>query len=345
MNQKKRKHHYVFQRYLSAWTINGKLWCEREGEIFFTGTDNVAQERDFYRLRPLNADERKFHDLVLNGGSPEVQRAMSIHMNAYLQPTKWQDQVTKLKRFFESEFGGYSKIPVELQCCIKKLELIADTAINNTDEDYYCEIEGEGSKWLEQLQKCDTSFYYEHRSDIAKVEYYDDEQFHFIHFVCTQYFRTKAIRERWIASFEPHLDDPRFSNLNIPRENIHIENIFPHVIWDVQNMTAFTLRKKDAPLSLLVNKTDIPFITSDQPVINLYADYQKPEEESNGLTFYYPISPDVAILLNSEDTQNKVYLTREQVDYYNRTIIQASYQCIFANKREVIERYRKTGPD
>ena len=110
-------------------------------------------------------------------------------------------------------------------------------------------------------------------------------------------------------------------------------------------MTAFTLRKKDAPLSLLVNKTDIPFITSDQPVINLYADYQKPEEEPNGLTFYYPISPDVAILLNSEDTQNKVYLTREQVDYYNRTIIQASYQCIFANKREVIERYRKTGPD
>ena len=209
MNQKKRKHHYVFQRYLSAWTINGKLWCEREGEIFFTGTDNVAQERDFYRLRPLNADERKFHDLVLNGGSPEVQRAMSIHMNAYLQPTKWQDQVTKLKRFFESEFGGYSKIPVELQCCIKKLELIAGTAVNNTDEDYYCEIEGEGSKWLEQLQKCDTSFYYEHRSDIAKVEYYDDEQFHFIHFVCTQYFRTKAIRERWIASFEPHLDDPR----------------------------------------------------------------------------------------------------------------------------------------
>lgn len=345
MEQKKRKHHYVFQRYLSAWTINGKLWCEREGKVFSTGTGDVAQERDFYRLRPLNEDEIRFHNMVLGNGSPEVQRAMSIHMDAYLQPIKWQIQVTGLKRLLELRFGGYSKIPVELQEGIKELEQLTDTAVNNTDEDYYCEIEGEGSKWLNQLQKYDTSFYYENRNSIVDLGYYDDEQFHFLYFVCVQYFRTKAVRERWIASFGHCLDDPRFSRLNIPRENINLENLLPHVIWDVQNMAAFTLRNKNAPLTLLVNKTKIPFITSDQPVINLCADYKKPEEEANGLIFYYPISPGVAILLNGKDTQNEVCLTEDKVDFYNKAIVQASYQCVFANKREVIEQYCKTVSD
>ena len=259
-----------------------------------------------------------------------------------MEPTKWQEQVAAVKRCLEAKFGEYSKIPMELQNSIKELEQITDTAVNNIDEDYYSEIEGEGTKWLEQLQKCDASFYYENRSNIAEVECYDDEQYHFINFVCVQYFRTKAARERWVTNYGHCLDNPRFKSLNIPRENINLENILPHIIWEIQNRTAFFLRNQNARLSLLINRTDIPFITSDQPVINLCADYQKLGEKMNGLTFYYPISPAVAILLNSKDAQNDIHLTEDQVDFYNKAIIQSSSQCIFANKRETIERYSKT---
>lgn len=56
----KYKQHYVFQRYLSAWTTNNQLWCNRNGKKFSTGTINVAQQRDFYRIMDLNEDEKKF---------------------------------------------------------------------------------------------------------------------------------------------------------------------------------------------------------------------------------------------------------------------------------------------
>lgn len=339
MEHKKRKQHYVFQRYLSAWTINGKLWCKRDGKIFPAGTGDVAHERDFYRLRPSNMDERKFLEMLLRNDSPEIRQAMSIHTDAYLQPIKLQEQVAAIKRCLAAKFGEYSKIPMELQNCIKEQEQLTDTAVNNLDEDYYSKIEGEGTKWLEQLQKRDTSFYYENRNNVAESEYFDDEQYRFIYFVCVQYFRTKATHERWVINFGHHLDDPTFKSLNIPREKINLENILPHIIWEVENRTAFFLRNQNARLSLLINRTDIPFITSDQPVINLCANYQNLGKEVNGITFYYPISPDVAILLNSKDAQNIIYLTEDQVDFYNKAIIQASYHCIFADKRETIDRY------
>ena len=42
-------------------------------------------------------------------------------------------------------------------------------------------------------------------------------------------------------------------------------------------------------LVLLNNQTGIPFVTGDQPIINLHATFGKVPPES--LEFYYPISP------------------------------------------------------
>lgn len=42
---------------------------------------------------------------------------------------------------------------------------------------------------------------------------------------------------------------------------------------------------------LLILNTGIPLITCDQPVINLYADYNNLSEQGDELIFYYPIYP------------------------------------------------------
>ena len=65
METKKRKHHYVFQAYLKGWATNGMVWCLRgSSKPFNTSTENVLQERDFYRVKLLNADEMKFVDIL-----------------------------------------------------------------------------------------------------------------------------------------------------------------------------------------------------------------------------------------------------------------------------------------
>lgn len=55
---KKRRHHYVWRKYLRAWASNDSIWCCREGKIFRSNLMGVGQVRDFYRLKELS-----FHDI------------------------------------------------------------------------------------------------------------------------------------------------------------------------------------------------------------------------------------------------------------------------------------------
>lgn len=50
---KVRGQHYVWRFYLEPWTTEGRLWCLRDGKIFFVDPKNVAKQRDFYRLKDL----------------------------------------------------------------------------------------------------------------------------------------------------------------------------------------------------------------------------------------------------------------------------------------------------
>ena len=89
MENKKRKHHYVFQAYLNAWIVDGKLWSLRNKKVLFhTNTINIAQERDFYRLKPLNEDEFKFYQIYMKTFPSDVQYALLKHLNSYLTPVK-----------------------------------------------------------------------------------------------------------------------------------------------------------------------------------------------------------------------------------------------------------------
>ena len=51
---KKRRHHFVWQYYLKAWTVAGRIACWRNGQVFRTDPTNVAVEKDFYRLRDIS---------------------------------------------------------------------------------------------------------------------------------------------------------------------------------------------------------------------------------------------------------------------------------------------------
>ena len=56
MSTKKKKHHYVWQHYLTAWARDGEqVWCLRKGgEPFRSHTLNIGQQRYFYRLREMS---------------------------------------------------------------------------------------------------------------------------------------------------------------------------------------------------------------------------------------------------------------------------------------------------
>lgn len=59
---KKRKHHYVWKKYLKPWVSNKNqiYCCGRKNQIFLTSLENIGQIRDFYKLEKLNNDEIEF---------------------------------------------------------------------------------------------------------------------------------------------------------------------------------------------------------------------------------------------------------------------------------------------
>lgn len=338
--EKKRKQHYVFQAYLASWAKYQQVWCYRDGKIFRSNTLNVAQERDFYRVLPLNNDELNFFLLMQKNTHPDVCKAMLEHISIYLEPLEWEKQVNTLESWLNQKLSKEGQLPTDIAKELDKLKNKIDIDINNLMEDHLSDIEGESIQWLTSLKKADTTFYYSSDDEKMKIQgYFDDNRFNFLYFMSVQYFRTKAVKERWISNFRPSLDDPQWNSLGIPRENIRLEHLVPHFIWNFQNACAFHLRKTNAHLSVLINYTDTPFITSDQPVINLKADYGNLNSQATDLIFYYPISPSVAITVNDLNNVNKIVLSQQEVDDYNFYMIKASYQNIFSNNKETIEKY------
>jgi hypothetical protein len=83
----------------------------------------------------------------------------------------------------------------------------------------------------------------------------------------------------------------------------------------------------DSKISLLKNETKIPFITGDQPVINL---------NFSEIQLYYPTSPKLALLFDNKDSKNKIVSTKD-VSFFNMKIKEMSENLLIANQKDVLE--------
>ena len=106
-----------------------------------------------------------------------------------------------------------------------------------------------------------------------------------------------------------------------------IPNYFAHDMsrpWPVEafiyatNLAkSFARQRRDYRIILLRNKSEIPFITGDQPVINLR------DVEDEQVDLYYPLKPDLAMIYTADQTR---YCGREatlgpiSVESYNHRI-------------------------
>ena len=120
------------------------------------------------------------------------------------------------------------------------------------------------------------------------------------------------------------------------RDKIRPESILPHMIWIIQAKCASELNRRGAKLQVIQNTTSLPFITGDQPIINMKAEVGDKEPEE--LVLYYPLSPEVAIIVNGSDRQREKQIDKKmQVDELNRKILEHSYEYVVGNNQGVLE--------
>ena len=188
--------------------------------------------------------------------------------------------------------------------------------IINAEERYHALLEGNIKPIYDAIKLKDLSFY-------------DDPQLcgQFVHFLSLQNLRTKGVREKVIAR------TPEQLGFSVER----CWNVLTHIMA-VNAGGGLMVERKNRPLLLLENHTSIPFITSDQPVVNLLHS-PVPNTPPKLLAFYYPVSPCLAIILDEVEARTGFQsgpLDTPQVTTLNQEIIAASHSQVFGSSRTVL---------
>lgn len=337
----KHRQHYVFQAYLKNWAINDQIWCCRNrNKVFLTNTVNIAQERDFYRLKELNIDEYRFILLLISRQPSHVVDIVKKQIALYHRPIYWQQKVLKTNSLIKTLFGEAIINHPEIEEILSFTEKFAESTVNDMVEDIYCVDEGIATKVFEKIKDGNLDFYY-NPTDSTRNDF-DNTKRSFLNFLCSQYYRTKAMKKRWESGMSAALNEEICNGLKINKDNIRLDHLSFHLFWYIEAQLTDSLYNRNAHLTLLYNNTDIPFITSDQPIINTLAKYDDLQSKVSNLIFYYPITPQIALTVNDNNVSDRIELTVEDVNHYNQLMCDASYELLFAFDRKQIMQYKTT---
>ena len=311
MSNKKRGQHYVWRKYLEAWSTDEQIWCYRDKKIFHTNLKNVGRQRDFYKPNLLTQDEvRIIKTYLIEPMDSDLLKRLNMG---------WLDnfeQISEIQRFVERRRQLTSNPDKEIIQLFDALEV----SLHNSEENFHSNIESDAKNYLASSINEDLSFFERDKDHIG-----------FLIYICLQYFRTKKIKD-----LTPDIND--FFGFKF----MNMENFVAFLrLYGATNVGASIYREKGLwKLVLLRNQSDVPFITCDQPVTNTYAFGKPVDTQVDDLAFYYPITPKLALLV----TQDKRYshtdasdVDEMEVNTYNAIAVNASHEQMYSNDEQVLK--------
>lgn len=290
MSTTTKKQHYVWRKYLVPWTDNrdlgtGKiLVCRKKPR----GTQQAIEQRELMKI----GFENYYYDISgFTGKDLSVYRQFIdyIQKDQFLKFGIDMDDLSIAKTqkdFIEKEiicssedidntYGFLDKLKA------KDISFYQDSRVQkflNTLKEVICR--------RVLLQNCTMSDDDLLEEFIKNIRHLDepDLKYEFISFFCMQYFRSPKIHDNLFKSFTEFkkLSD-EFSDLN---EKFYVNLI---TLFFAQSMALNITQNLKSELVLYENKTDIPFITGDTPIVVM------PNPTAQFTVFYYPISPTIAV--------------------------------------------------
>lgn len=272
--------HYVWQHYLEAWTTRGTIACyrQRDRKSFNPGTANIASQTYFYRTFDLTEAESAYLEATIASRPNLAMRESHRGFVAMFQT------VARLREMVPPGDGDDRETVLQARALL-------DQAEKSLGESYHTAVENTGRPLLERLRRGDAGFW--HDQDGARD---------FSYFLAVQYLRTARMKNAVGAAAAAF--------------GIDIERVWPieSHFWATEIGAAlFAGRDRYRPV-LLSNETATPFITGDQPAINLNA------AENPDMRIYYPVAPTLALVLTVDAAEHDRAVTGLEAEHLNHAI-------------------------
>ena len=320
-----------------------KIWCMRKRDKpHLTSTKKILYSNEFYAIPRLTQDEIQFLICYFQYKYPkDVLMFLIKTLNGYQKIFQYSDSILEDKdKILTSECSDSEAVKKALDS-FTEIEHFLNVQKCNGVEDLYSTMETELSQQIGKLQNMDNSFFY---CPIWDDSHSWNSKSSFLYNVSTQYFRTRRMRKWLCQSIDEKTITPIAKILGLNPSNISSEHMSQMILMSFQLALSDYLYNNDAHMTILTinekQSSEISFITCDQPVINLFADY-KGNGEAKALVLYYPLSPKVAIMVNDRQDKNIIQITDDNViDQLNHKMKNASSDILVGNSCDVLERYK-----
>lgn len=302
----KKRHHYVWAKYLTRWGsgTNKVFYTTKTGKIAHDSVRAIAADNYFYKITSLTNMQVE----VIKGFS----RKSPDHLH--------QQHVSYLNDFLRMQHA----------------EAIYESGVQNQEAELH--LHAMKCNLLENLHASHEKEALTVLSSLAdeQLDVLQDGQhmIEFMMFFGHQISRTKPFRDGVIQA------QPRRNALEI-----EVADAMAHAWWFLSYMFGMSIRfnlyasRQNDRHALLVNETNVPFITSDHPIVNVHpcvseTEFVAPEHAD----FYYPISPRVAyIICDSERfTSGKNLVNEDTVVELNTKVAAQSMVHIIGDTEKAI---------
>lgn len=304
----KRKHHYVWARYLKAWATRDKIhYITKKGLPATDSVKGLARELGFYKITSFSDDDLLYIRTISKLADKDLQ---SMHMH------------------FLEQFIVLSNL---LKARAKHYNLDTDPASQilqyNVLENIHGKIEREAWPIINELRQGNTESLTDQRQK---------SQFYF--YIAQQLVRTKTVRDKSLEASARH-NMPEFV-IDAMRRNWW----FVSFMLGINLGKGLLATQRDGHF-LIENKTETPFITSDRPVINVHASLKTTPTDSPPaeLDLFYPLSPTHGYMINDSENYNhlKTQVTTKDVIHLNKCMAETCGESIYGSTRESILEGRK----
>jgi Protein of unknown function (DUF4238) len=304
--QAKIYHHHVPRKYLLP-------WADEAERVAWYGYDRVMRSK-----------------LTVVGGENDFYKLKELTVRDIDCMGVYINSLPEISRDGHRRFLQMYMLPTQLK---RRLEACGDTSpeamkllnvlISNFNEDYHAAIENRFWPYLDAIKKRDFSFYDDPNSVCE-----------FFHGLYVQYLRTKAVKDRACQKESPLFDDMA-----------RVWDVLSH-ISAVQAGGSFFVSRNSYKIVVLDNDTQVPFITSDQPIINMLTpggSYDVPDR----MDLYYPLSPTQAMLFLESSTpiggisQN---VSIDEAHRYNMMIFDHKGSSVFSNSEDYLRHLQQSAP-